>query len=46
MLADSKMVAAWEQTGCFNTYEKIVSLFAEQGTDYDTIPYTAPESNS
>ena len=45
MLADSKKAAAWEQTGCFNTYEKIVSLFAEQGTDYDTIPYTAPESN-
>ena len=45
-LADSKKAAAWEQTGCFNTYEKIVSLFAEQGTDYDTIPYTAPESNS
>ena len=44
--ADSKKAAAWEQTGCFNTYEKIVSLFAEQGTDYDTIPYTAPESNS
>lgn len=44
-LADSEKAVAWEQTGCFNTYEKIVSLFAEQGIDYDTIPYTAPESN-
>ena len=44
-LADSKKADAWEQTGCFNTYEKIVSLFVEQGIDYDTIPYTAPESN-
>ena len=45
-LADSEKAVAWEQTGCFNTYEKIVSLFAEQGIDYDTIPYAAPDSNS
>ena len=44
-LADSKKAAEWVLTGCFNTYEKIVSLFADQGIDYDTIPYTAPESN-
>lgn len=44
-LADSKKAAEWVQTGCFNTYEKIVSLFAEQGIDYDSIPYTVPESN-
>ena len=45
-LADSKKAAEWLQTGCFNTYEKIVSLFADQGIDYDTIPYTSPESDS
>ncbi len=45
-LADSKKAAEWVQTGCFNTYEKIVSMFAEQGIDYDSIPYTSPESDS
>ena len=45
-LADSEKAAVWEQTGCFNTYEKIVALFAEQGIEYNAIPYAASESNS
>jgi len=45
-LADSKKAAEWLKSGCFNTYEKIVSMFAEQGIDYASIPYTAPESDS
>ena len=45
-LADPEKAAEWEQEACFNTYEEIVALFAEQGMDYDTVDYQPPVPDS
>jgi hypothetical protein len=44
-LADDEKAAAWIDTGCFHHYDEIAALLAEQGIDYDTVPYGAPDNN-